>query len=88
MTDQTIAKIAEATSSLLRKVLPGENATNVLPSYNAILAAAQENHPDDTFLAALKPIEKSENAIDLGILFSQLRIALEAINEGSDEPER
>jgi hypothetical protein len=85
MTDKTILKIAEETTSLLKRVLPGENASSVLPSYNAILAAAKENHPDDTFLDALKSLERSDSAVDMAIAFSQLRIAVEAIIEESIE---
>ena len=79
MTDQTISKIAEETTGLLRKFLPGETASNIIASYNALLAAARQNHPEDAFLSALTPIETTESALDLAILFSQLRIALEAI---------
>ena len=51
-------------------------------SYNALLQAAQANHPSDRFLGALPRIEGE--AIDvspqeLHILFAQLRIALEAL---------
>ena len=84
MTDQTIIRLAEETTSLLRKVLPGENESNVIPSYNALLAAAQKNHPDEPFLATLTPIDRSDSAVDLAILFTQLRIAVEALSsEGS-----
>ena len=81
MKDQTIVRLAEETTSLLRKVLPGDNAKNVIPSYNALLAAAKANHPNDPFLSTLTPIERSDSAVDLAILFSQLRIAVEALNE-------
>ena len=83
MTDQLIIRIAEETTSLLKKVLPGDSASNVIPSYNALLAAAQKNHPDEPFLATLQPIERSESAVDLAILFSQLRIVIEAIGADS-----
>ena len=65
--------------------LPGQNVINVFHSYNAILSAAQVNHPHDAFLSALKPLEKSGNTIELAIMFSQLRIALEASNVEESE---
>ncbi len=64
MTDKTIVRIAEETTALLRKVLPGENAKNVIPSYNASLVAAQTNHPDNPFLSSLTPIDRSDTAVE------------------------
>ena len=55
-------------------------------SYNALLQAAQANHPGDGFLSALPRIEG--DAVDVSpqemhILFAQLRIALESLQESS-----
>ena len=52
----------------------------MLPSYNALLQAAKENHPDDPIIRVLPAIELGEEgdirAQQLNILFTQLRIAI------------
>ena len=85
MTDRTIIKMAEESTALLRQIPVGFDATNIVPSFNAILAEAKANHPDDVFIKALSAIESSDNAFDLAILFTQLRIALEALNTEETE---
>ena len=87
MTDKVIIRIAEETTRWLKRALPGDSTPSVVPSYNALLAAAKENHPEDTFLANLEPIEKVESAVDLAILYSQLRIAIEAMNPDAAQSE-
>ena len=55
-------------------------------SYNALLQAAQTNHPGDRFLGALPRIEGDTVDVspqEMHILFAQLRIALEALQEYS-----
>lgn len=81
MTDRTILRLVKETTELLGKIIPGYDVESVVPSYNAVLAAAQENHPKDKFINALAPIESVDSAVELSILFTQLRIALEAEQE-------
>ncbi len=85
MKDETILKIAEETEKVLKRMEFHEPCDQLLPSYNALLTAARENHPEDGFIQALQPIEdvsaKGKNKNQLQILFSQLRIALAALAE-------
>ncbi len=55
-------------------------------SYNALLQAAQANHPADAFLRALPKLEGDISDVspqEMHILFAQLRIALESLQESS-----
>jgi hypothetical protein len=67
MVDKLILKIAEETASLLNEVPPHTHTgaqtkcEAVVPSYNALLVAAQENHPADKFLMGLRPIEPADS---------------------------
>ncbi len=83
MKDETIVKIAEKTEKILLRMEFHEPCDQLLPSYNALLTAARENHPEDGFIQALQPISAlpKGSTNQLHILFSQLRIALEALME-------
>src|SRR5262249_50632963 len=64
-----------------------EEGTHVVPSYNALLQAAKENHPDDPIIRILPPLELGDGGIrapQLNILFTQLRIALESLRSGNN----
>ena len=83
MEDKTILKIAESTAHMLSKADFPISVSHIIPSYNAILKSAKENHPDDEFLNTLNPIEEDigDGFFQLKILFSQLRIVVEALQE-------
>lgn len=85
MTDETILKLCKETTALLQQFLPGFDASAIVPSYNAILDAAKENHPNDRFINALTPIESVDTSVELSILYMQLRIAIEAGSEDISE---
>jgi hypothetical protein len=56
------------------------------------VSAAKQNHPDSPFLNSIELLERSEGKYQLQILFTQLRIALEALQQdpvptrSSDQP--
>lgn len=89
MKDSVILKMAEETCSILDQMMFHEPCDQLGASYNALIAAAQANHPDDAFLKALKPIQEpaegSKNQMQ--ILFTQLRIVLDALQatDGIDD---
>src|SRR5262249_58292423 len=70
---------------------PPQSCSHVQPSYNALVQAAKANHPDDVFLSSLPTLEYNATGVfgekhgmppqELQILFSQLRIALESLQE-------
>jgi hypothetical protein len=88
MTDTTILRIIQESCELFSGV-PGQMCSHLAPSYNALLAAALANHPDDPFLSALRPIdfERAGGHVEceeLRIMLVQLRIALEALDAEQD----
>ena len=86
MKDSLILKVAEETISIRDQMEFHEPCDQLGASYNALLAAAQTNHPDDAFLKALKPIqgtaEGSKNQMQ--ILFTQLRIVMDALQASGE----
>lgn len=56
MNDATIIRLATETTRHLRHAIMVSPAPYMVPSYNALLAAAHANHPDDVFLKALRPL--------------------------------
>ena len=83
MDDKIILKIAESTAHMLSKADFPISVSHIIPSYNAILKSAKENHPDDEFLSMLNPVGEDigDGFFQLGILFAQLRIIVEALQE-------
>jgi hypothetical protein len=86
MRDEAIIRIAEQSAKVLAGMQFFMSCKYLLPSYHALLLAAKANHPDDPFLSALPVIEpeQEENGLappQLNILFTQLRLALESLQE-------
>ena len=78
MEDRTIIQMSGLAWELLRKPVLPDSANNVIPSYNALLKAAKENHPDNEYISSLSPIEPPVNTTELAVIFSQLKIVIEA----------
>jgi uncharacterized protein YjbI with pentapeptide repeats len=91
MTDDVIIRLAEETCRVLAKMEFPQSCSYLQPSYNALVQAAKANHPDDVFLSSLPTLEYNTTGVfgeksgtppqELQILFSQLRIALESLQE-------
>lgn len=82
MTDAILIRIIEEMSKPLSDLNGHCSADEMISSYNALLGAAQANHPDVPFLTAMEPIaQKSVNSGPLLALFAQLRIILEYLQE-------
>ena len=85
LSDDTILRMADETGKILSQSPWHVDCKALLPTYNAMLIAARENHPEDAFLEALRPFDPSNhgdiNAPVLTILFAQLRMALESLRD-------
>jgi hypothetical protein len=83
MRDETIVRMLEDACTGLQEVNFPARTPNLLPVYNALLAAARANHPDDPFLNALGRIENNGESgpEEMRVLFGQLRILLESFRE-------
>jgi len=82
MNDAILIRIIEEMSKPLADLDGHCSADEMVPSYNALLGAAQANHPDVPFLTAMTPIpQKSVNSGPLLALLAQLRIVLEYLQE-------
>ena len=83
MTDEAISKMAGETGRILSDAPWHVDCRHLVPSYNAMLIAARENHPEDAFLGALLPLDTAANgdvnAPVLTILLAQIRLALESL---------
>ena len=86
MKDETIIRMIQETCEGLRemnkKPFPVD-CRYLQPSYNALVQAARSNHSGDAFLSGLSTIEQNGevNPMEMQILFAQLRIALESLQE-------
>ena len=84
MKDETIIRMIVESTEVLAKMRFPQECRYVQHSYNALLKLARANHPGDPFLSALSLLESdgSEgNPQEMYILFAQLRIALESLQE-------
>ena len=92
MNDRTIIRILEETSHGLERMHGFEPCQFLLPSYNALLEAARANHPEDRFLGVLPnlDVEKADEITSgsVQVLVSQLRIAIESMQEDAGAPTR
>ena len=81
MKDAQIIHMIKETCTLLASMEWHQDRTILTTSYNGVLKAAQVNHPDEPFLGALTPIsvEEKTGPRELQILFTQIRITLEAL---------
>lgn len=103
MTDTLILRLVDETCKVLARMEFFNPCTYLIPSYNALVQAAQANHPDDPYLNTAFPllqpggtVARSEkhhedadavNPPQLRILFTQLRIILESLqDEGAAPP--
>lgn len=84
MKDEFILKMAEAATAVLGRTMGPSSVDNLIPSYNLLISSAQQNHLEDPFLSKLSPIVESTSPPELAVLFAQLRLAVEAANEGSE----
>jgi hypothetical protein len=89
MTDKAILSMANQTSEILSEAPWHVDCKALLPSYNALLTAAKENHPEDSFLRALTSLDPNQegdvNAPVLSVLLAQLRMALELCGGGNGQ---
>jgi hypothetical protein len=80
--DALLLQIIEEMSKPLAHMDVHCSTDEVVSSYNALLGAAQANHPDVPLLNALQPLpQNSINAGPMVALFAQLRIILEYLQE-------
>ncbi|MCW3097655.1 MAG: hypothetical protein JWL77_3273 [Chthonomonadaceae bacterium] len=76
--DDVLLRIIEEISKPLAQMDVHCSTDEILSSYNALLGAAQANHPDVSLLAALEPLPLNGiNAGPMLALLAQLRIILE-----------
>ncbi|MGC4045632.1 MAG: hypothetical protein QM758_17715 [Armatimonas sp.] len=86
MKDTILLQLIQATIGHLKHAVSVSPALQLIPSYNAVLSAAKANHPEDTFLKVLLPLEPSGEMISIAemtALFAQIGIVLEA-NKAED----
>jgi hypothetical protein len=96
MTDDVIIRLAEETCRVLAKMEFPQSCSHLQPSYNALVQAAKANHPDDAFLSSLPTLEYNTTGVfgekggmppqEMNILFTQLRIALESLQDEGGTP--
>jgi hypothetical protein len=101
MTDALIIRLVDETSKVLARMEFFQSCDHLIPSYNALVQAAQANHPNDPYLQTAFPVlqpgedkgrhEKHEHGKEvspplLRVLFTQLRIILEAMQEPEIAP--
>lgn len=89
MNDSTIVRMATETARHLRHAVSvAPVSPHLLPSYNALLHAAQSNHPHDAFLSVLQPIlPEKDDQHEAGLTIAEfcallglIAIALESLN--------
>jgi hypothetical protein len=85
MKDELIIKLTNETVRHLGNAISVSSASHMIPSYNAILIAAQTNHPNHPFLSHLQPLTKGEeeemvSVAEMTALFAQVSIALESLS--------
>jgi hypothetical protein len=96
MKDAVIIRMLQEACTALEGVSFPVTTPHLVPSYNALLAAAKANHPTDPFLSALTNLEvlppvrnengkfRREDAVgpeEMRVLFGQLRVVLESLQE-------
>ena len=84
MNDAAILKMINATTETLSMMESWNECDYLAAPYNALLVAARENHPNDSFLMAMPMILAGEYKINgpgLNVLYRQLRVAIESILE-------
>ena len=73
--------MVEETTKVLSRTDSYVSARHLKPSYNELIEAAKENHPDDRFLSVLPVLDVDEQhditAPQMHVLFAQRRVALE-----------
>lgn len=77
MNDELILRMLQDASRNLEQVMFPVETPQIVPVYNGLLAAVKANHPGESYLEALPPIEGSAGPEELRVLFGQLRILLE-----------
>jgi hypothetical protein len=83
MNDTILLKLIHETIGHLKHAISVSPALQLIPSYNAVLAAAKTNHPDHPFLKVLEPLEPNGELIsiaEMSALFAQIGIVLEVSN--------
>src|SRR5262249_47618957 len=87
MTDETILRMVEETCKVLSRTDSYVSAKHLAPSYDALLQAARGNHPADRFLGVLPTLGFGTGdeitAPQMNVLFAQLRVALESLQQTS-----
>src|ERR1700675_3444461 len=87
MNDETILRMVEETCKVLSRLDFFVSGKHFVPSYNALLQAAKENHPDDRFLGVLPILGLGDgdeiHVPQMSVLFAQLRVALESLQPAS-----
>jgi hypothetical protein len=85
MKDETLIRLAEETAKWLSQTITVNPAPQMVPSYNAFLAAAKANHPTNPFLNVLQPLPTDgDEPVTVGemiALFGQVRIVLDSLRE-------
>lgn len=85
MKDETLIRLCEETTKYLSQTVTVNPGMQMIPSYNALLAAARTNHPVHPFLSALEPLPTSGDDMitvaEIMALFAQIRIVLDSLSE-------
>jgi hypothetical protein len=88
MKDELIIKLIQETVRHLGNAISVSSANQMIPSYNAILTAAQTNHPNHPFLSHLKPLGRDRNdeedhisIAEITALFAQIGISIESLRD-------
>src|SRR5207249_5339948 len=80
MTDAVILRMIEESCAILQQMEYREDCAPLLPTYTALVIAAQANHPQDSFIRTLSSVEDTGSRPSvMRILLPQLRIALESL---------
>ena len=88
MKDQTLLKLITETIAVMEEMPPDSSVELLIGPYDAIVHDARENHPAVAFLQACRPYKEvgTMEKFELQLLFTQLRIVLEALQEEKQPP--
>jgi len=88
MDNRTLVRLAASFMEHLGETLPGTDCALLIPTYNALLNAAQAQNPEEPFLSHLQPLQ-AEGHVDpevLRVLMGQLQIVLESLSPPAPPP--
>ena len=86
MTDDVLVRLLQDANRGLEGVGFPVETPNLIPVYNALLAAIKANHQGESYLQVLQPVEGA-GPDELRVLFGQLRILLESLTDSTSPAE-